>query len=108
MKFIDLSRELYHRTAPHPSHPPIVIGTWRDQDEFKVAGQSIRKADTVLINMGLNERLWGTPGYATDFPGLHVDAVHWLAEAGVKIFGAEAVSRSEERRVGKEWRCWGS
>ena len=56
------------------------------------SGQSIAKGDTVLINMGVNERLWGTPGYATDFPGLHVDSVHWLADAGVKIFGVEAVS----------------
>ena len=56
------------------------------------SGESIRKGDTVLINMGVNKRLWGTPGYATDFPGLHVDSVHWLADKGVKIFGVEAVS----------------
>ena len=149
MKFIDLSRELYHRTPPHPSHPPIIIGTWYDHDEVKVAGatrftskalhlslsdhagthvdapchfnpdpnaasieqmpledfytsaicldlshvplkheitvaemeaalaasgESIRKRDTVLINMGVNKRLLGTPGYVTDFPGLHVEA----------------------------------
>jgi kynurenine formamidase len=167
MKFIDLSRELYHRTPPHPSHPPIIIGTWYDHDEVKVAGQtrftskalhlslsdhagthvdapchfnpasdaasieqmpledfytsafcldlshvplkheitvpemeaalaatgeSIRKRDTVLIDMGVNKRLWGTPAYSTDFPGLHVDSVHWLADRGVKIFGVEAVS----------------
>ena len=40
MKFIDLSRELYHRTPPHPSHPPIVIGTWYDHDEVKIAGET--------------------------------------------------------------------
>src|SRR3954453_14525225 len=38
MKFIDLSRELYHRTPAHPSHPPVVMGTWYDHDEVKVAG----------------------------------------------------------------------
>ena len=30
MKLIDLSRELYHRTPAHPSHPPIAVATWYD------------------------------------------------------------------------------
>src|SRR3569623_1598122 len=148
MKFIDLSRELYHRTPPHPSHPPIIMGVWNDHSEIKIAGetrfsskalhiamsdhagthidapvhfnpapdaasidemplenfytsafclalslvplkheisvaemeaalaasgQTIRERDTVLIHMGTNKRLWGTPAYTTDFAGLHVD-----------------------------------
>jgi kynurenine formamidase len=167
MTFIDLSRELFHRTPAHPSHPPIVMGVWNDHSEVKTAGetrftskalhlslsdhagthidapchfnpasdaasidqvpledfytsafcldlshvplkheitvpemeaalaasgQTIAKRDTVLIHMGVNKRLFGTPGYLTDFPGLHVEAVHWLADKGVKIFGVEAVS----------------
>lgn len=167
MKLIDLSRELYHRTPTHPSHPPVVQSVWYDHDEVKfagatrftskalylsmsdhagthvdapchfnsdpnapsidqvpledfyteaicldlthvplkheitvaqmqealeVSGQTIKKRDTVLINMGVNARLFGTPGYATDFPGLHVDAVHWLADRGIGMFGVEAVS----------------
>ena len=42
------------------------------------SGQVIKKRDTVLINMGVNARLYGSPAYLHDFPGLHVDAVHWL------------------------------
>ena len=158
MMLIDLSRELYHRTPAHPSHPPIVVATWYDHDEVKTAGntsfsskalflsmsdhagthvdapchfnpdpkapsidqlplddffteaicldlshvplkheitlaemeeslaksgQAIKKRDTVLINMGVNARLFGTPAYLTDFPGLHVDSVHWLADHGI-------------------------
>src|SRR5262245_42463709 len=167
MKLIDLSRELYHRTPPHPSHPPIAIATWYDHDEVKIAGntrftskalfmsmsdhagthvdapchfnpdpnapsidqvpledffteaicldlshvplkheitvaemeqalaksgQAIRQRDTVLINMGVNALLFGTPGYATDFPGLHVDSVHRLGDHGNLMFGLKAVS----------------
>ena len=167
MKFVDLSRELYHRTPAHPSHPPVVMGVWNDHSEVKTAGEtrftskalhlslsdhagthidapchfnpdpkaasidempledfytsafcldlshvplkheitvaemetalaasgeSIAKRDTVLIHMGVNKRLFGTPAYTTDFPGLHVEAVHWLADRGVAIFGVEAVS----------------
>jgi kynurenine formamidase len=56
------------------------------------SGQQIKPRDTVLIHMGVNRRLFGTSGYATDFPGLHVDSVHWLADRGILMFGVEAVS----------------
>ena len=171
MQFIDLSRELYHRTPTHPSHPPVVMGVWNDHHEIKQAGatrftsmayalslsdhagthvdaprhfnpdtqaksidevplenfyteaicldlshvplkheitvtemeqalarsgQAIKPRDTVLIEMGVNKRLWGTPGYLHDFPGLHVDAVHWLADRQILMFGVEAVSPAPE------------
>ena len=171
MRLVDLSRELYHRTPAHPSHPPVVMTVWNDHDEIKRAGNTsftskalylslsdhagshvdapchfnpapdaasidqvpledfyteavcldlsqvalkhqitvaemeaaekaagidIRKRDTVLILMGVNARLFGTPGYLHDFPGLHVDAVHWLADKGIVAFGVEAISPAPE------------
>lgn len=60
------------------------------------AGQVIHPGDAVLLHMGTNDRLLGTPGYLHDFPGLATDAVDWLADAGVKIFGVEAVSPAPE------------
>ncbi len=167
MEFIDLSREIFHRTQTHPSHPPVIVTTWYDHDEKKSAGdtvfsskalslamsdhagthvdapvhfdarpgalsidemplerfytsgicldlahvplkhaagvaemeaalaasgEEIRPGDTVLIHMDTNARLLGTPGYLTDFPGLSVEAVHWLADRGIGMFGVEAVS----------------
>jgi kynurenine formamidase len=171
VQFIDLSREIYHRTPTHPSHPPVILGSWYDHSEIKTAGatrfsskalhvsmsdhagthvdapchfnadpaahsidqvplenfyteaicldlshvplrheitvaeaeealvkaeQEIRPRDTVLFHMGVNARLFGTPGYLHDFPGLHVDAVHWLADKGILMFGVEAVSPAPE------------
>jgi kynurenine formamidase len=171
MQFVDLSRELHHRTPAHPSHPPVVMAVWNDHGEVKQAGktrftsksmtltlsdhstthvdapchfnpdpkaasidevplenfyteaicldlshvplkheisvaemeealkasgQQIKKRDTVLIEMGVNKRLWGTPSYLHDFPGLHVDAVHWLADKGILMFGVEAGSPAPE------------
>ncbi len=171
MKLIDLSREIYHRTPAHPTHPPVIATVWYDHSEEKQAGatkfsskalnlsmsdhagthidapshfnsdpaapsidqlplenfvteaicldlshvplrheitvpemeaslgasgQEIRRGDTVLINMGVNKRLWGTKGYLHDFPGLHVSAVHWLADKGSPLFGVEAVSPAPE------------
>lgn len=171
MEFVDLSREIHHRTPAHPSHPPVIVTVWNDHSERKVAGntaftskslslalsdhsathvdapvhfdprpgalsidqvplekfyteaicldlshvplrhavtvgemeaalaksgQEIRQGDTVLIWMATNERLFGTPAYAHDFPGLAVESVHWLADRGIGMFGVEAVSPAPE------------
>lgn len=60
------------------------------------SGQEIRSGDTVLIHMGVNDRLFGSLAYLHDFPGLHVDAVHWLADHGIVAFGVEAISPAPE------------
>lgn len=170
-EIVDLSREIFHRTQVHPSHPPVNISVWYDHDEKKRAGQTefssrvlslsmsdhagthvdapahfdsrpdapsidemplerfitagicldlshvplrhaatvaemeqalaasgqtIEPGDTVMIHMGTNDRLLGTPGYVHDFPGLAVEAVHWLADRGCPLFGVEAVSPAPE------------
>ncbi len=171
MEIVDLSRELFHRTPTHPSHPPVIITVWNDHDEKVTAGnttvsskalsisisdhsgthvdapihfddrpgaatidqmplekfytsgicldlshvplkhaitvpemeaalaksgQEIRRGDTVLIYMGTNKRLFGSPRYVHDFPGLALESVHWLADKGIGMFGVEAVSPSPE------------
>ncbi|MBH67977.1 MAG: hypothetical protein CMM58_06465 [Rhodospirillaceae bacterium] len=63
---------------------------------LKISGQVIHKRDTVLIYMAVNERLFGSPAYLHDFPGLHVDSVHWLADKGITMFGVEAISPAPE------------
>jgi kynurenine formamidase len=63
---------------------------------LKQSGQEIRAGDTVLIHMGVNDRLFGSPGYLHDFPGLHFDAVHWLADHKIVAFGVEAISPAPE------------
>ena len=171
MEFVDLSRDIFHRTQTHPSHPPVVMTVWNDHSEPKRAGnttftskalslamsdhagthvdapvhfdprpdalsidqvplekfytsafcidlshvplkhavtvpeleaavaksgQTIQKGDTVLIYLGTNDRLLGKPGYLHDFPGLAVEAVHWLADRGIGMFGVEAISPAPE------------
>lgn len=170
-EFVDLSRELFHRTQTHPSHPPVVMTVWNDHSEKKHAGnttftskaiflsmsdhagthvdapvhfdprpgaasidevplekfytpafcidlshialkaaatleevqaavaasgQTIAAGDTILIWMATNERLLGQPGYAHDFPGLSLPAIHWLADQGIGMFGVEAISPAPE------------
>ena len=42
--------------------------------------------------MATNARLLGEPCYPRDFPGLSTAAIHWLADRGIGMFGAEAIS----------------
>jgi kynurenine formamidase len=167
MKLIDLSRELYHRTPTHPSHPPVVLTDWNTHAEIREDGGvtftsrsmvmsmgdhagthvdapshfdarsgaltidqvplenfyteavgldlshiplksdvlvedleqaeqrarvTIKPRDTVFLYMAVHERLFGTPGYVTDFPGLTKESAEWLGGKGIVSFGVEAVS----------------
>lgn len=59
-------------------------------------GEEIKPGDTVILHMGVNARLFGSPRYLHDFPGLHVSSVHWLADQEVVAFGVEAISPAPE------------
>jgi kynurenine formamidase len=61
VQFIDLSREIYHRTPTHPSHPPVVIGGWSDHDEIKIAGATRFSSKALHLSF-------------SDHAGTHVDA----------------------------------
>ncbi len=65
MEFIDLSREIFHRTQTHPSHPPVVMTVWGDHSEKKVAGNTVFSSKALYFSM-------------SDHAGTHVDApVHF-------------------------------
>jgi kynurenine formamidase len=80
------------------SHVPLkhAITVEEMEDALARSGQEIRRGDTVLLWMAVNERLLGTPRYAHDFPGLALESVHWLADRGIGMFGVEAVSPAPE------------
>src|SRR4028119_405631 len=65
MEIVDLSREIFHRTQTHPSHPPVIMTVWNDHSEQKRAG------DTVFTSKALSIAF-------SDHAGTHVDApVHF-------------------------------
>jgi kynurenine formamidase len=72
MELIDLSRELFHRTQVHPTHPPVVVTVWCDHTEKKVAGDTVFTSKSLAINLG-------------DHSGTHVDApVHFDPRPGAQ------------------------
>lgn len=70
MELIDLSREIFHRTQTHPSHPPVVTTVWGDHAEKKVAGNTTFTSKALYLSM-------------SDHAGTHVDApVHFDPRPG--------------------------
>ncbi len=81
------------------SHVPLkaAITVAEMEEALAKSGQEIRPGDTVLIYMAFNKRVsFDDPAWQHDFPGLSLEAVHWLADKGVGMFGVEAVSPSPE------------
>jgi kynurenine formamidase len=72
MEFVDLSRELFHKTPAHPSHPPVIITVWNDHNEPKKAGNTVFSSKALSIAF-------------SDHAGTHVDApVHFDPRPGAK------------------------
>jgi len=70
MELIDLSRELFHRTQTHPSHPPVIMTVWSDHSEKKVAGNTAFSSKAMSLAL-------------SDHAGTHVDApVHFDPRPG--------------------------
>ena len=70
MEFVDLSREIFHRTHAHPSHPPVIITVWNDHDEKVTAGKTTFSSKALSISF-------------SDHAGTHVDApIHFDDRAG--------------------------
>lgn len=70
MELVDLSRELFHRTQVHPSHPPVVMTVWNDHAEKKYAGNTVFSSKALSIAF-------------SDHAGTHVDApVHFDPRPG--------------------------
>ncbi|KAI9370915.1 hypothetical protein BJX61DRAFT_544175 [Aspergillus egyptiacus] len=73
------------------------VGVAEMEDALGKSGQEIKEGDTVLLYMAFNKRVHhNDPRWQHDFPGLHPDSVHWLADKSCKIFGVEAVSPAPE------------
>ena len=70
MELIDLSREIFHRTQIHPSHPPVIVTVWNDHSEVKRAGKTEFTSKALALSL-------------SDHSGTHVDApVHFDPRPG--------------------------
>src|SRR5438067_1160550 len=55
-------------------------------------GQELRVGDSLVFCSHHYNRTAGTPAFLNDFNGISAEAVHWMADRAVKIFGVETIS----------------
>jgi kynurenine formamidase len=58
----------------------------------EASGQELRGGDILLFCSDHYNRTAGTPAFLDGFCGISAEAVHWMADRGVKIFGVETIS----------------
>jgi kynurenine formamidase len=56
------------------------------------SGQELREGDVLVFCSDHYNRTAGTPAFLNGFCGISAEAVHWMADRGVKIFGVETIS----------------
>ena len=75
MEMIDLSRDLFHRTQVHPSHPPVIVSVWYDHAEKKRAGNTefSSKALSIAFSDHAGTHLWIGAPWATSIASFAID-----------------------------------
>ena len=58
----------------------------------EASGQELRQGDMLLFCSDHYNRTAGTQAFLDGFNGISAEAVHWMADRGVKIFGVETIS----------------
>jgi kynurenine formamidase len=53
------------------------------------SGQELLPGDVMLFWSDHNQRYAGQPEWRTEYAGISAEAIHWMADRGVKIFGVE-------------------
>jgi kynurenine formamidase len=62
------------------------------QGALEASGQELREGDILLFCSDHYHRTAGTSAFLDGFSGISAEAVHWMADNGVKIFGVETIS----------------
>ena len=64
----------------------------RGREGRRGIGPGVREGDILLFCSDHYNRTAGTPAFLDGFCGISAEAVHWMADRGVKIFGVETIS----------------
>lgn len=60
------------------------------KDTLKKINYSLKNNDIVLLYTGA-DKLYGTPKYFSDYPGVDTSAIDYLLDRGIKIFGVDTM-----------------
>ncbi len=70
--------------------PNETIGAGDIEGALKKINYTLKELDIVLIQTGA-DKLYGSPEYFSDYPGIEPSAIDYLLDRGVKIFGVDTV-----------------
>ena len=70
--------------------PNEVIGAQDLESGLKKINYSLKPNDIVLLFTGA-DKLFGTPKYFSDYPGIDTSAIDYLLDKGIKIFGVDTM-----------------
>lgn len=70
--------------------PNEVIGAEDIEAGLKKINYSLKPNDIVLLFTGA-DKLFGTPKYFSDYPGIDTSAIDYLLDKGIKIFGVDTM-----------------
>lgn len=60
------------------------------EDALEKINYSLKDSDIVLLYTGA-DKLYGTPSYFSDYPGVDTSAIDYLLDRGIKIFGIDTM-----------------
>jgi kynurenine formamidase len=60
------------------------------ESALKKINYSLKPQDIVLLYTGA-DKLYGTPAYFSDYPGIDISAIDYLLDRGIKIFGVDTM-----------------
>ncbi|MDD5155327.1 MAG: cyclase family protein [Candidatus Omnitrophica bacterium] len=70
--------------------PAEVITADDIEKAIKKINYTLKTQDIVLLHTGA-DKLYGSPKYFTDYPGVDISAIDYLLDRGVKIFGTDTM-----------------
>lgn len=60
------------------------------EDALKKINYTLKLKDIVLLRTGA-DKLYGSPKYFSDYPGVDVSAIDYLLDRGIKVFGVDTM-----------------
>lgn len=60
------------------------------QDALKKINYTLKPLEIVLLHTG-SDKLYGSPKYFSDYPGVDISAIEYLLDRGIKIFGVDTM-----------------
>jgi len=70
--------------------PPETIGAADIEAALTKTGYTLKPLDIVLIYTG-SDKLYGSPRYFSDYPGMEPSGIDYLLDRGIKIFGVDTM-----------------